>query len=267
MMTSAAFDLTVLVNTSDGFSDCWPPFFDLMATYWPDCPYPIRLNTETLGYSHPQFDILATTVAAGSPRRLTWSECLAACLDRIDTPYVLYLQEDYFLEAPVRADWIETFLVAMREGRADVIRLMECDGSGPWTPTDDPALWEVHQDARYRIALQAALWRKNTLQRSLRAHETGWQLEGFGSGRARRRRDETVLCAARDRFHGPGREIFPYQPTGVVGGKWERTIVEPLFSKHRLAVDFSRRGFFDATSTGRRAPLLKRLSDRCRSWL
>lgn len=265
MNASAHNDLTVLVNTSDGFSDCWTPFFDLMARYWPDCPYPIQLNTETLGYSHPHFAIVATMVAAASTRRRTWSECLADCLARIDTPYVLYLQEDFFLEAPVRADWIEIFMATMRAGRADVIRLMECDGSGPWTPTEDPALWMVDQNARYRIALQAALWRKSTLQKSLRAHESGWQLEGFGSTRARRRLDEKVLCAARDRFHGPGREIFPYVPTGVVNGKWERAVVEPLFARHGFNVDFSRRGFFDATATGRKGPLLKRVTDRCRS--
>ena len=266
-MTSAERDLTVIVNTSDGFSDCWAPFFDLMSVYWPDCPYRIHLNTETIDYAHPAFDIVATRVGEGAPRRLTWSECLAACLGQVATPYVLYLQEDYFLEAPVRADLIETFLGAMRDGRADVIRLMECDGSGPWHATDDPLLWEVDQYARYRIALQAALWRKSTLQAALRAHETAWQLEGFGSARARRNRRDKVMCAARDRFHGEGREIFPYQPTGVVNGKWERTIVEPLFAKHGFHIDFERRGFFDPSVKGKRAPLLKRLSDRSRSWL
>ena len=44
-------DVTVLVNTSDGFADCWQPFFKLFSTFWPDCPYPIVLNTETLDYS------------------------------------------------------------------------------------------------------------------------------------------------------------------------------------------------------------------------
>ena len=266
MNRTASADLTVLVNTSDGFADCWGPFFTLMATFWPGCPYPIVLNTETAEHAHPAFRIRAARVGAGSSRRLTWSECLARCLEAIETPYVLYLQEDFFLEAPVRQDWIETFLDTLRAGEADVIRLMECGGSGPWQPTRDPALWRVDRNARYRIALQAALWRKSTLLGSLRPHESAWQLEGFGSARARRRRGETVLCAARDRFHGPGREIFPYQATGVVAGKWERAIVEPLFAAHAINVDFSRRGFYDPAVRGRRGPVLKRLADRARSF-
>ncbi len=258
-------DLTILVNTSDGFEDCWAPFFELFARYWPDCPYPIVLNTETRA---PRFDALpvrCAQVALGEARRLSWSECLARCLDGIATPFVLYLQEDYFLEAPVQQQYIETFLDELRGGRADVVRLMECGGSGPWHPTAHPLLWEVDPHAQYRIALQAALWRRSTLRTQLRRHESPWQLEVFGSARARRRGDR-VLCVNRDRFHGEGREVIPYRPTGVVKGQWERDIVEPLFARHQIAVDFSQRGFYRPGAPGRRAALVRRLSDRLRSW-
>jgi len=257
-------DLTVLVNTSDGFEDCWGPFFQLFERYWPACPYPIVLNTETKA---PRFDgltVRAARVAVGAGRRLSWSECLAHCLDAIDTPFVLYLQEDFFLEAAVQQPLVEQFMHALRAGDADVIRLMECGGSGPWTPTPDPLLWAVDQRAEYRIALQAALWRKSTLRGHLRMHESPWQMEVFGSARARRQRDR-VLCVNRDRFHGPGKEVFPYQPTGVVKGQWARDIVEPLFERHGIAMDFSRRGFFDAGKRYPRAPLAKRIADRVRS--
>lgn len=261
-------DMTILVNTSDGFADCWDPFFTLFSAYWPDCDRPIVLNTETRDYAFPHLAIRAARVAVGEPARLTWSRCLARCLDAVETPFVLYLQEDYFLEAPVRVDLVEAFLNVMRAGRADVVRLMECGGSGPWRLTADPLLWEVDRHAAYRVALQAALWRTAVLRRQLRMHESAWQLEVFGSARARRRRGENVLCAARDRFHGPGREIVPYRPTGVVKGRWERDIVVPLFARHGIDVDFSLRGFSDdpVVATRRRA-FAKRLADRARSLL
>ena len=259
-------ELTIVVNTSDGFEDCWPPFFQLFATYWPNCPYPVVLNTETKDFRFPGVAIRASRVAREAKRRLTWSECLARCLDDIATPFVLYLQEDFFLEAPVNQPLIETFLEELRASRADVIRLMECDGSGPWAPTDNPLLWAVDQRAEYRIALQAALWRKSTLRGHLRAHENPWQMEVFGSARARRIHDR-VLCVNRDLFHGEGREVFPYQATGVIKGQWERSIVEPLFARHAIAIDFSRRGFYKAGQPVARAPLAKRVSDRLRSLL
>jgi hypothetical protein len=258
-------DLTVLVNTSDSFDDCWDPFFKLFKRFWPDCAYPIVLNTELKSYRREGIELRCARVAEGASRRLSWSECLARCLDGIATPYVLYLQEDFFLEAPVQAAFIETFLAEMRAGRADVIRLMECGGSGPWRPTDNPLLWQVEQRAVYRIALQAALWRKSTLRRHLRMHESPWQLEVFGSARARRVKNR-VLCVDRDRFHGPGKEIWPYTPTGVVKGQWERDVVEPLFARHGIDVDFSRRGFYDRNAEpGRKRPLIERMFDRVRS--
>ena len=89
-----ANDLSIFVNTSDSFEDCWHPFFTLFACYWPNCPYPIVLNTETKHYSFKGLNIVCAKVAAGENRRLTWSECLARALYGVKTPYILYLQEE-----------------------------------------------------------------------------------------------------------------------------------------------------------------------------
>ncbi|MFM9834618.1 MAG: hypothetical protein ACKVOA_00770, partial [Methylophilaceae bacterium] len=78
-----ANDLTIFVNTSDSFEDCWHPFFSLFARYWPNCPYPIVLNTETKDYSFKGLNIVCAKVAIGENRRLTWSECLERALDYI----------------------------------------------------------------------------------------------------------------------------------------------------------------------------------------
>jgi hypothetical protein len=259
-------DISILVNTSDSFEDCWNPFFQLFATYWPDCDWPIVLNTETKNYSYPGLNIRCARVAEGESRRLSWSECLMRCLDGIATPYLLYLQEDYFLEGPVQAEKLKALVDEMRAGRADVIRVMECGGSGPWHATKNPELWRVDQNARYRIALQAALWRTNTLRGQLRAHESPWQLEAFGSARARRNKSEKVLCVNRDLYHGQGKEIFPYTPTGVVSGRWQKRVVVDLFGRHGIEMDFTRRGFYGEDGSPKpRAPLVHRLADRLRS--
>ena len=258
-------DLTIFVNTSDNFEDCWIPFFTLFQKYWPECPYPIVLNTETKDFHFEGLDIQCSKVAVGESRRLTWSECLARSLDAIDTPYILYLQEDFFLEAPVKQVQLDVFLAEIRAGRADVIRLLECGGAGPWHPTENPLLWAVDQKAKYRIALQAALWRKSSLRAHIRLHESPWQLEIFGSVRAWRK-PEKVLCVNRDLFSKPGAEIFPYQATGVVSGQWERSIVEPLFANHGISMDFSRRGFYDRNAPKtHKPPIINRLYDRLRS--
>ena len=146
-----------------------------------------------------------------------------------------------------------------------MIRLLECGGAGPWHATENPLLWEVDRQAKYRISLQAGLWRKATLRSHVRLHESPWQLEAFGSARARRKA-EKVLCVNRNQFSKPEAEIFPYQATGVVSGKWEQHIVEPLFAKHDISMDFSLRGFYDKDAPKpKKRPLANRLYDRLRS--
>jgi hypothetical protein len=263
-MNNASADLTIVVNSSDGFEDCWIPFFTLFAKHWPQCPYPLVLNTEKKQYQHPGLHIVSSQVAAGESRRLTWSECLMRCLDRIDTPLVLYLQEDFFLEAAVQTQTLESLIAPLRDGSADVVRVMECGGAGPWHATANPLLWRVDQQAAYRISLQAVLWRKSTLRQHLRKHESPWQLEVFGSARARRLKTENVLCVNRDQFHGPGKEVIPYTPTGVVKGKWEK-FVPALFEREGIRMDYSQRGFYEPGQPSAKAPLINRVADRLRS--
>lgn len=259
-----SLDLTVFVNTSDNFEDCWNPFFVLFQHYWPNCPYPIVLNTEKKDYSFHGLDIFCTKVAESESKRLTWSECLERGLDSIKTPYILYLQEDYFLEAPVRSEAIDILLNELRVGHADVIRLLESEGAGPWVGTDEHLIWEVAQKAKYRISLQAAIWRKDFLRAQVRSHESPWQLESFGSMRLRRKKAK-IFCVNRNRFSGNEKEIFSYKPTGVIAGKWVLNIVQPLFLKHGISVDYSQRGIYDANKAKKRRNFFLRLFDRFKS--
>ena len=165
-------DFSIFVNTSDNFEDCWHPFFKLFHLYWPECPFPIILNTEIKTFAYPGLNIQCTQVALEENRKLTWSECLAKGLASFDSPYLLYLQEDYFLERPVREEHLIDLINELRANNADVIRILECGGAGPWQPSANPKLWLVDQHAKYRISLQAGLWRKTVLNDYIRLHET-----------------------------------------------------------------------------------------------
>jgi hypothetical protein len=143
--------------------------------------------------------------------------------------------------------------------------LAEAEGAGPWHPTESPLIWQVDQKAKWRLSLQAALWRKSTLRAQIRRHETPWQLESYGGSRSRRMR-EKVCCVNRDEFYVEGKQVFPYQLTGVVAGRWVREIVEPLFAMHGINMDFSKRGFHVHGKRGKkRKAFVLRAIDRIRS--
>lgn len=257
---------TILVNTTDSFEDCWRPFFTLFAKFWPDCRHRIVLNTETKSFAYPGLSIRCSKVGSNDPvRRLTWSECLLRCLDSIDEEIILYLQEDYFLNAEVDSQQIDTFAAVMQAEDYSHISLVTFSNAGPWLPTKYPLLWEIGQKAGYRLSLQAGLWRRARLRGYLRKHENPWQFELWGSQRARRVRD-SLLCVNHDVFGKTRPQIVPYVPTGIVKGQWKESAVYDLFQTHGINVDFTRRGFHDpAHSQAKRLPLLTRLVTRLRS--
>jgi hypothetical protein len=257
-------DLTIFVNTSDNFDDCWDPFFKLFKLYWPDCPYPIVLNTELKDYTYEGLNIRCTKVSLDEHKKLSWSECLMRALDVIDSKYILYLQEDYFLEGPVKSDLLIQLLAEMRVRK--VCSVVLSGGVGPWNSIDSSLICEVNKNAKWRLSLQAGLWEKSILRSLIRKHETPWQLESYGSYRTKR--VKKLFCSVnRKDFIGKGREIIPYSPTGIVAGRWVKDIVQPLFKKHDIYLDLFIRGFHDPSIRNKkRKSTLLRVLDRFRSF-
>jgi len=262
-------EYTVFVNSTDSFEDTWEPFFHLLHDYWPEAGQ-VVLNTETKDFTHPDVPVASTRIARSGESRVPWGECMLRALDHIPTELFVYLQDDYFLYEPVDTEAVDTAARIMVEEDLDCLRLMECGGAGPWEPTQYPWLWSVSRRATYRLSLQAGLWTKTGMRRYLRAHESPWQLEVWGSKRAWRLSGR-IWCVSRD-VHGDGQpQIIPYVPTGIVKGRWNREAVEELFSAHGVDVPFEVRGWWDPATyrrsnlMGKLAKLPKFVTDRIRS--
>lgn len=235
---------TVLVNSSDGYEDCWDPFFRLFNLHWPACQAPILLNTELKDWSCPYLPVRCSRVQAAVGRRLSWSECLLAALDQVTTPLVLYFHEDYFLQAPADVPTIEALASEMlRDRSVRHIGLTHYGASGPFTATADPRLWRISRRSPYRISTQAGLWHTETLRRYLREPENAWMFEILGTWRARLT-NEQFLTVNRDCF-GPGRRVLDYIHTGIVRGRWHRDI-PAVFERFGVRMRFEDRGFYTA---------------------
>lgn len=248
-------NLTVLVNSTDTFIDCWPPFFQLFKRYWPSCSCDVVLNTETREYSDPELQLLCSKVQANDPAgspRLPWSDCLTRCLDAVRTPLVLYLQEDYFLNGQVDQAFVAQCVDVMIEHDVQHIRLMEVDERARYHATAlHPLLWQIDQRANYRVSLQAGLWNVAALKDLLRSGESAWTFERRGSIRAMSK-PGVFLCQSLQHFNRGGRYPVPYQPTGIIRGKWNAPAVIELFATHGISVDYAKRGFYADDSLRRR---------------
>lgn len=238
--------ITIVVQSTDQFSDCWPPFFTLLKAYWPDCRYPIVLNTETKIYAHEGLDIRPSAVGVKAPWP-TWSESLLRCLDGLSTDLVLFLLDDYFLDAPVSGEAVEWCAARIRAGGYSSITLTEHGRNRGSGPGPEPRLLSIRQDAKYRLSTSPALWRTEALRRYLRPAENAWQFEKFGSWRARRTPDSLLLLDP-ESLGNEGRGAIPYfqavDDTGIVKGRWQKG-VDALFRSHGIAIDYSLRGFHE----------------------
>lgn len=239
-------DLTVLVNSTDSFEDCWVPFFTLFSRYWPDNPFPIVLNTESKDFRFDGLDVRASGVGRfwKGEGRMPWSDCLIHCLDSIDTRYVLYLQDDYFLNGLVEQGLLEEFVGIMEAENLPHVRVMELDrNAGHRQSNLHPLLWEIGSTASYRLSLQAGLWDKVALRSLLVAGESAWDLERKGNLRSYSI-SKPFLCQNLDEFNAKGRYPVPYRPTGIIRGQWNAEAVLDLFQQHGIQVDWSQRGFY-----------------------
>jgi hypothetical protein len=51
------------------------------------------------------------------------------------------------------------------------------------------------------------------------------------------------ICSVNQKiFSGFDSNVFPYRPAEVIAGRWVMDVVEPLFKKHSINIDFNVRG-------------------------
>lgn len=230
---------TVLVSSCDAYSDAWPPFFSILKTEWPDCPYPIVLCTDGLPYHMEGLDI-ATYGLHPAGERVPWGQLLLEHLERINTEYVLFLLEDFYFEAPVDQKRIEQCLGWLEaDENIAMFSFIPTDPRHNIRDGKYPSFEKrpKNPDAPYVFNTQAAVWRRRRLMEFIRPHENPWEWEVNGSRRACRYPDDFYSAVEGE----PA--IMWYPPGGVLyRGKWVEEYMAPLLEKHGIEMDLIQRG-------------------------
>jgi hypothetical protein len=219
----------VLVSSFDGFSACWPPFCHGLTKYWPDRPYRAFLVSNYTDSPCPQIQAIKVGPDGG------WSSNLLAALAHVSSPFVLYLQEDYWLEEPVNTAALEQYLRLMEAERLDYLRLLAFPKPDRDYPGDE-RLGILAPDAAYRTSLQAAFWRTEFLRSLLVPGETAWSFEVNGTERSRGRGDTMLSVKAKgtdEYFHG-----IRYLCSAINRGRWARA-ARAYARAEGVPVDFS----------------------------
>ena len=236
--------LAVLINSCDKFADCWEPFFTLWKKFGlkeTDCT--LYLVTERAEFGMEGMDIRCCKVCErggwngkGFP---TWSWCTRQALEQMEEEIFLYMQEDYFLTRPVNEEHLRALVQTMETHPEmpnvhvtgySIKKVLPETVEG--TRRADPA------DSAY-ASLQGVLWRKKAFLSLLREAESAWDFEYWAMQRARLLQLPFYIAQPQN-----GQMPLRYVLTGVIQGKWFREVI-PVFEEHGIAVDYSRRGFYD----------------------
>lgn len=228
-------NLSILVMSCDAFEDVWQPFFTLFERYWADCPFPKYFCTDEKPVQQQGF----IPIAIG--KNLAWSYRLKHALQQIETPYVLFLQDDFFLMKQADTARIMRYVGILEQEQAGILRIFP-------TPPPDLAFKNyediglIAKNVPYRVSCQAAIWDKEVLLQLINETENIWGFEIEGTKRANDI-EKPFLSVFVDDKGTPleiGNYAYTYFCTAVLKGKWMRGAIE-LCKKENIALDLSKR--------------------------
>ena len=243
MLCNDSQDCAIVVSTCDNYSDIWEPFYKLFNKFWPDNPFPVYVNTETLDCIYEGIDI---TTLKSNTTEISWTKRLKETLERIDSEFVILFLDDFFLFDYVDTTRVEVCLNYMREDSSiSAIYFSWLGGQMSMEPSCYPGLERCSDDGKAKINITMTLWRKSILEFYLSHDESAWELEANAFDRSIGR-DENFYS-----FSKNARSAIPYDfgKYGLIAGKWFKD-TENLFIKNEIEFDFSRRGFFEEYEFG-----------------
>lgn len=234
-------NVTILVNSCDKYEDAWIPFFKLLKIQWPDCPYDIVLSTETKTFNCDCFDVRTVN----SSPELSWSSRLKNVLNQIETEYVLFFLEDFFLLEKVQTDCFYAALKLMEENTN--LSLVQFPSIEPnYVPCENADNSDFFQNVSffkpYRAKVMVSLWRRADFECLIFENENPWICERETSIRSMACNKKIVkqnyeLSVPAFYYH-----INPENGYGITGGKWLKNN-KPFFeSKGIVDVNYDNLG-------------------------
>ncbi len=229
---------TIVVSSCDSYEDTWYPFFKIMDNQWKDRSYPIVLNTESKSFDYGDMNIKTFNFYKPG-KKVPWGKRLIRTLKAIDTEYILFMLDDFFLLEPVDQKRIEQCIEWMDQDKEIAVFSFWRTHQPNIKDGKYPHFEKRPQNGEYRLNCQAAVWRREKLISYIRPHEDPWQWEILGSQRSSRYPEKFYSAIENE----PLIMVYDwFSGGGVHRGKWTKGVVD-LFKKYNIECNFSKRGF------------------------
>lgn len=235
-----AVDMTIVVNTCDSYADVLEIFFHALKAHWPDCPYPIVINTETATYNYSA----RTNNYHSSTGEDDWGARLRATLLTVETKFVMMLYDDFILEAPIEIGSLDAALSLLRNDTDAAVTYLVDTSLELDEPGSTNQFIPLKAKAHYRLNSAPAIWRKRALLDYTAAGDTPWAWEVFGTYRTWG--DGKIFYSLNPNL----KAVYPFNYSkggAIYRGKWVREVVDSVAQKYALSIDWNARGFSSDT--------------------
>ena len=236
-------NLTIIVNSCDKYEDAWDPFFRLMEINWPESEnYKIILNTENKDYKCNFRNV--KTVCSGN---IAWSKRLKNILETVDTDFILFFLEDFFLRSPVNNEVFDEAynLISQNEdiGYIGLKYTPERDFKDKHFVPKERFFSRDLLTTKYRITAMSVLWRRSWLLELLDEKENPWEFENNASVRSKQYSYKVLEI---NNINGICPPVFDFEDKikygyGITHGQWLPKNQE-LFEKYGIKVNFENLG-------------------------
>lgn len=230
--------VSIIIYSSDGYSDCWDPFFKLFKqNFLLDDSYEIILSTNNKDYSYPGLNII--TLANGMD--VPWSKRLQISLDKSKNDIIFLIGDDFFLLSKVDQNLFnEQLNLIINNKEIDHIRLLHKPGKFKTENSSFKYLEKISKHTKYRFLYAPSLWKKGTLKKYIANNETPFMAEKMGTYKSWVL-NHGFYCLSEDFIKKHGR-LYTCGTSGVlVKGKWAKWAV-PVLEGKDLKIDFEIRG-------------------------
>ncbi len=172
-------NISIIVCSSDGYSDLWPIFFKAWFENSPFRESKIYLVSEELRFDDARVEIINVPNFGVN----NWSTRLDAALDKVTSEYILLLTDDLIFTKKSDILSISELLKKMTLQPFDSLRLV---------PKPPPPSHIFHKKmfsllpswAMHRVSLQPTIWKRDVLKQITIPGETPWRFEMNGSKRS-----------------------------------------------------------------------------------
>lgn len=234
--------LSIIVLSSDGYSDCWNPLFHLFKKNFDKInDAEIILSTNSKDYSYEGLNI--NVLKHGS--ETSWSKRVRLSLEKAKNDIVFVLVEDFFLTKKLNQEVFDNVLQQIKENTSiDHVRLLLTRTRTKTTSSSFEFLDVIEEKASLRFTYLPGLWKKNVLLKYVKDYETPYLSERIGDYRSYILKHGFYTIS--NSFVEENGELYDCPTSGAIfKGKWANWVPVFLEKENISGIDYSIRGFAD----------------------